>query len=130
MAGRPPFPVGRPPITFPSVRALLREGRTDDPGSRAPAPRQRHPRPAAGSGAGSSQPKPPSPQPPAQPQPPRLADGIELLGAYQDSGYDQPPSLVRRPDGQVIQVSALLYEVVGQIDGVRGSAAIAEAVSR
>jgi putative peptide zinc metalloprotease protein len=80
--------------------------------------------------SGSSQPKPPpSPQPPAQPQPPRLADGIELLGAYQDSGYDQPPSLVRRPDGQVIQVSALLYEVIGQIDGVRGSAAIAEAVT-
>ena len=80
--------------------------------------------------SGSSQPKPPpSPQPPAQPQPPRLADGIELLGAYQGSGYDQPPSLVRRPDGQVIQVSALLYEVIGQIDGVRGSAAIAEAVT-
>jgi putative peptide zinc metalloprotease protein len=64
-----------------------------------------------------------------QPQPPRLADGIELLGAYQDSGYDQPPSLVRRPDGQVIQVSTLLYQVIGQIDGVRGSAAIAEAVT-
>ena len=64
-----------------------------------------------------------------QPQPPRLADGIELLGAYQDSGYDQPPSLVRRPDGQVIQVSALLYQVIGQIDGVRGSAAIAAAVT-
>jgi putative peptide zinc metalloprotease protein len=71
---------------------------------------------------GSSEPLP-------QPQPPRLADGIELLGAYQDSGYDQPPSLVRRPDGQVIQVSALLYRVIGQIDGVRGSAAIAAAVT-
>jgi putative peptide zinc metalloprotease protein len=31
---------------------------------------------------------------------PRLADGIELLGEYQDSGYSQPPSLVRRPDGR------------------------------
>src|ERR1700760_1539781 len=73
---------------------------------------------------GSSEPPPPPP-----PQPPRLADGIELLGVYQDSGYDQPPSLVRRPDGQVIQVSALLYQVISQIDGVRGSAAIADAVS-
>ena len=27
---------------------------------------------------------------------PRLADGVELLGEYQDSGYSQPPSLVRR----------------------------------
>jgi len=38
---------------------------------------------------------------------PRLADGVELLGEYKDSGYSQPPSLVRRPDGQVIQMSAL-----------------------
>jgi len=28
---------------------------------------------------------------------PRLADGVELLGEYKDSGYSQPPSLVRRP---------------------------------
>jgi hypothetical protein len=44
-------------------------------------------------------------------EPPRLADGVELLGEYQDSGYRQPPSLVRRPDGQVIQMSPLLYQV-------------------
>ena len=47
---------------------------------------------------------------------PRLAGGVELLGEYKDSGYSQPPSLVRRPDGQVIQMSALLYQVVCQID--------------
>ena len=35
---------------------------------------------------------------------PRLAEGVELLGEYKDSGYSQPPSLVRRPDGQVIQM--------------------------
>ena len=29
--------------------------------------------------------------------PPRLADGVELLGEYQDSGYRQPPSLVHGP---------------------------------
>jgi putative peptide zinc metalloprotease protein len=52
-----------------------------------------------------------------------------LLGEYKDSGYSQPPSLVRRPDGQVIQVSALLYQVVCRIDGSRGPAAIAELVS-
>ena len=60
---------------------------------------------------------------------PRLADGVELLGEYKDSGYSQPPSLVRRPDGQVIQISALLYQVICRIDGARGPAAIAELVS-
>ena len=42
---------------------------------------------------------------------PRLANGVELLGEYQGSGYAQPPSLVRRADGQVIQMSPLLYRV-------------------
>ena len=62
-------------------------------------------------------------------EPPRLADGVELLGEYQDSGYRQPPSLVRRPDGQVIQMSPLLYRVTCQIDGIRDPAAIAALVS-
>ena len=60
---------------------------------------------------------------------PRLADGAELLGEYQDSGYSQPPSLVRRADGQVIQMSALLYQVTCRIDGTRGPVAIAQQVS-
>jgi putative peptide zinc metalloprotease protein len=60
---------------------------------------------------------------------PRLAEGVELLGEYQDSGYSQPPSLVRRPDGQVIQISPLLYRVICRIDGSRDAAAIAELVS-
>jgi putative peptide zinc metalloprotease protein len=61
--------------------------------------------------------------------PPRLADGVELLGEYQDSGYSQPPSLVRRADGQVIQMSPLLYRVACRIDGSRGPDAIAALVS-
>ena len=60
---------------------------------------------------------------------PRLADGVELLGEYKDSGYAQPPSLVRRPDGQVIQMSPLLYRVACRIDGSRDPAAIADLVS-
>ena len=60
---------------------------------------------------------------------PRLADGVELLGEYQDSGYSQPPSLLRRADGQVIQMSPLLYRVTSRIDGTRDLAAIAELVS-
>src|SRR5437773_10374473 len=60
---------------------------------------------------------------------PRLADGVELLGEYKDSGYAQPPSLVRRPDGQVIQMSALLYRVAYWIDGFCGPDVIADLVS-
>ena len=60
---------------------------------------------------------------------PRLADGVELLGEYKNSGYHQPPSLLRRADGQVIQMSALLYQVACRIDGSRGPAAIADLVS-
>jgi putative peptide zinc metalloprotease protein len=62
--------------------------------------------------------------------PHRLADGVELLGEYQNSAYSQPPSLVRRSDGQVIQMSALLYRVTCRIDGVRDETAIAAEVSR
>lgn len=60
---------------------------------------------------------------------PRLADGVELLGEYKGSGYSQPPSLVRRADGQVIQMSALLYRVACRIDGSRDLAAVAELAS-
>jgi putative peptide zinc metalloprotease protein len=58
-----------------------------------------------------------------------LADGVELLGEYQGSGYSKPPSLVRRADGQVIQMSALLYGVACRINGSRDPAAIAGLVS-
>jgi putative peptide zinc metalloprotease protein len=61
--------------------------------------------------------------------PARLAEGVELLGAYKDSGYRQPPSLVRRADGQVIQMSPLLYQVACRIDGSRDPDAIAALVS-
>ena len=72
----------------------------------------------------------PSPAEAAQPAAvARLADGVELLGEYQNSGYRQPPSLVRRADGQVIQMSPLLYQVTSRIDGTRDTAAIADLVS-
>jgi putative peptide zinc metalloprotease protein len=77
---------------------------------------------------GSTQPAPSREGTPIDP--PRLADGVELLGQYRDSGYSQPPSLVRRADGQVIQMSPLLYQVTSRIDGSRDAAAIAGLVSR
>ena len=74
-------------------------------------------------------PIPPRASPSGTVEAPRLADGVELLGEYQGSGYSQPPSLVRRPDGQVIQMSPLLYQVTCQIDGSRDPDAIAVLVS-
>jgi putative peptide zinc metalloprotease protein len=61
--------------------------------------------------------------------PPRLAAGTELMGEFRDSGDSQPPSLVRRPDGQVIQMSRLLYLTAAALDGHRDDTAIAAAVS-
>jgi len=66
---------------------------------------------------------------PGDDRPPRLAAGIELLGEFKDSGFSQPPFLVRRADGQVIQMSRLLYLVASQVDGTRSADAIADAVS-
>ncbi|RBY76746.1 hypothetical protein DQ238_16910 [Geodermatophilus sp. TF02-6] len=48
---------------------------------------------------------------------PRLAPGTELLGEYQDSAYQDPRFLIRRADGQVMQVPRLLYRVAGSLDG-------------
>src|SRR4051812_6229677 len=54
----------------------------------------------------------------AQPVPAR-ADGLELLGEIPGSGYRQAPSLVRRRDGQTLQLTPLLYAVLEAIDGER-----------
>ena len=51
--------------------------------------------------------------------PPRLANGTELLGEFKNSGVTEPPSLVRRADGQVIQLSRLVYLVASMLDGSR-----------
>ena len=64
-----------------------------------------------------------------QADPPRLAGGVELLGELQDSAFAEPQSLIRRADGQVIQLTRLLYLVVSLIDGVRGPDEIAALAS-
>ncbi|GLZ42511.1 hypothetical protein [Actinokineospora sp. NBRC 105648] len=48
---------------------------------------------------------------------PRRADGIELIGEMRGSGYRRPPALVRRVDGQVVQLTPLLYAVLAAVDG-------------
>lgn len=48
---------------------------------------------------------------------PRLLDGTELLGQAAGSGLRQAPFLVRRCDGQIIQLSPMLYEFARRMDG-------------
>ena len=81
----------------------------------------------------------PSPQRPPPPQQPRArpraevlrrADGIELIGEFEDSGFKDPPLLARRSDGQVVQLTQLLYAVAEASDGHRDVRAVADAVSR
>ncbi len=70
--------------------------------------------PAAGDGAGGDV--------------PRLATGVELIGDYEASGYKEPPCLVRRADGQTIQLTPLLFATLEQIDGHRDESRIAAAL--
>jgi putative peptide zinc metalloprotease protein len=60
--------------------------------------------------------------------PPRLAEGLELLGEYEGSGFKEAPHLARRADGQTIQLTRLLHLVAEAADGQRSSAEIAELV--
>ena len=60
---------------------------------------------------------------------PCLAEGIELIGEFGGSGFKEPPSLVRRSDGQVIQLPPLLYQVAAKADGSRTYAEIGREVS-
>jgi putative peptide zinc metalloprotease protein len=66
---------------------------------------------------------------PAGEPPPRLADGIELVGEYPDSGFKEPPYIARRTDGQVIQLPKLLYQLAEHVDGRRSYDEIGEALS-
>ncbi|MCU1515859.1 MAG: hypothetical protein JWQ75_580 [Pseudarthrobacter sp.] len=52
-------------------------------------------------------------------QVPSLADGVQLIGASEGSGYREAPSLVRRADGQTLQLTRLLYLVLEAVDGTR-----------
>ena len=59
---------------------------------------------------------------------PAPADGVVLIGEMKGSGYRTPPALVRRADGQTIQLTPLLYEVLAAIDGRRTHEEIARHV--
>ncbi|MEC5189945.1 MULTISPECIES: hypothetical protein [unclassified Arthrobacter] len=60
---------------------------------------------------------------------PVRAGGVQLLGETQGSGYREAPSLVRRADGQALQLTRLLYLVLEAMDGTRGMEEIANHAS-
>ncbi|MGH3849296.1 MAG: hypothetical protein ACRDRT_06290, partial [Pseudonocardiaceae bacterium] len=60
---------------------------------------------------------------------PRLADGVELIGEYQGSGFREPRYIVRRADGQVIQLPRLLYLLASTVDGQRDQEQVARVLS-
>lgn len=65
---------------------------------------------------------------PGRGAPPARAQDVELLGRFSSSGHRRPPALVRRGDGQIIQLTPLLYEVLREIDGRRDHAQIGHSV--
>ena len=61
---------------------------------------------------------------------PARADGVQLIGELEGSGYREPVALARRADGQTIQLTALVYMVLASIDGTSSYSEIAGAVSQ
>ena len=61
---------------------------------------------------------------------PARVDGVQLIGEMVGSGYRTPPALVRRGDGQTLQLTPLLYAVLDAADGRRTCAEIADVVGR
>jgi putative peptide zinc metalloprotease protein len=56
------------------------------------------------------------------------AEGIELLGDVHGSGYKDGAALVRRADGQVVQLGPLMYALLDEMDGRRNIAELAHAL--
>lgn len=61
---------------------------------------------------------------------PCLAQGTELLGVYKDSGCVEPPSIIRRADGRMLEVSPLLHRLAASLDGERDLEAVASRLSQ
>ena len=55
---------------------------------------------------------------------------MQLIGEYEGSGFKEPPSLVRRADGQVVQLSPILYLVAKHADGRHDFGAIGDTVGK
>ncbi|MFJ6053684.1 hypothetical protein [Streptomyces sp. NPDC092307] len=60
---------------------------------------------------------------------PRRPRGLRLHGEYLGGGFKEPKYIARRRDGQVVQLSRLLYLVADAMDGKRDTEQIAHRVS-
>jgi putative peptide zinc metalloprotease protein len=58
------------------------------------------------------------------------AEGLELLGEVSGSGYKDGVALVRRADGQMVQLGPLMYGLLEELDGERDATALAAAMSQ
>src|SRR6058998_524255 len=58
------------------------------------------------------------------------AAGVELLGPVDGSGYKEGASLVRRGDGQMVQLGPLMYTLLESIDGRRTPQELADEMCR
>src|SRR3954451_6177527 len=57
------------------------------------------------------------------------ADGVELLGTVAGSGYKDGAALVRRADGQMVQLGPLMYALLESVDGERTPVELAAMLS-
>lgn len=72
-------------------------------------------------------------EPPAALTLPALVDGAELVGEFKNSGYREPPELVRLPNGQLVRLPPLLFLVAKALHEHRdlaGSGDVAAALDR
>src|ERR1700761_1073336 len=56
-------------------------------------------------------------------------EGVELLGPVHGSGYREGAALVRRGDGQMVQLGPLMYGLLEDLDGSRSQAELADSLS-
>ena len=70
-----------------------------------------------------------APAEPSVDETPHPAEGVDLVGEYAGSGYKEPHYIARRADGQVIQLSHLLFLTAKHVNGSNDLSAIASAVS-
>lgn len=94
-----------------------------------PAPGRPSPDGPAGDGPVRDQPGAQAAPEVAAAVPYRAAEGIELLGPVQGSGYREGTSLVRRADGRMVQLSPLLYGLLESLDGERGTTELADSLT-
>src|SRR6478609_9479152 len=57
------------------------------------------------------------------------AEGLELLGAVHGCGYQHGAALVRRPDGQMVQLGGLMYALLECVDGTKNADGLADALT-